>query len=145
MAVPWLYLRLCHHKLGSVWRLCETFRTTFVHTILKAGYEKLHESLHTKRYQIVNGVVEVKGDNMGTGDEKGVPNFWLTALKSYVEYEEEIYYISKRDEEALKFLKDIKWCRVDHPKGFKLDFFFDTNPFFQESCIDEDVSQKGGK
>ncbi|KAH0664281.1 hypothetical protein KY284_029212 [Solanum tuberosum] len=83
--------------------------------VLEAKYEKLHGSLNSKRYEIVNGVVEVKGDNMGTGDEKGVPNFWLTALKSYAKYEEEIY-ISKRDEEALKFLKDIKWCRVDHPK-----------------------------
>ncbi|XP_055832724.1 nucleosome assembly protein 1;2-like isoform X2 [Solanum dulcamara] len=67
-------------------------------------------------------------------EEKGVPNFWLTALKSCAKYEEEIY-ISKRDEEALKFLKDIKWCRVDHPKGFKLDFFFDTNPFFKNSVL----------
>ena len=29
------------------------------------------------------------------------------------------------DEEALKFLKDIKWCRIDVPNGFKLEFFFD--------------------
>ncbi|KAH0668086.1 hypothetical protein KY285_029292 [Solanum tuberosum] len=102
--------------------------------VLEAKYEKLHGSLNLKRYEIVNGVVDVKGDNMGTGDEKGVPNFWLTALKSYAKYEEEIY-ISKRDEEALKFLKDIKWCRVDHPKGFKFDFFFDTNPFFKNSVL----------
>ncbi|XP_069155378.1 nucleosome assembly protein 1;4-like isoform X2 [Solanum lycopersicum] len=37
-------------------------------TVLEAKYEKLHESLHMKRYEIVNGVVEVKGDNMETGD-----------------------------------------------------------------------------
>ncbi|XP_060218555.1 nucleosome assembly protein 1;2-like isoform X2 [Lycium barbarum] len=111
--------------------------------VLEAKYEKLHESLYPKRYEIVNGVVEVKGvdlapvdhsDNKGTGDEKGVPNFWLTALKSFAKYEDEIY-VSKRDKEALKFLKDIKWCRVDHPKGFKLDFFFDTNPFFKNSVL----------
>ena len=39
------------------------------------------------------------------------------------------------DEEALKFLKDIKWCRIDVPKGFKLEFFFDTNPFFKNSVL----------
>ena len=39
------------------------------------------------------------------------------------------------DEEALKFLKDIKWCRIDVLKGFKLEFFFDTNPFFKNSVL----------
>ncbi|KAJ8560109.1 hypothetical protein K7X08_004167 [Anisodus acutangulus] len=66
-----------------------------------------------KRYEIVNGVVEVKGVDLAPvdhGDEKGVPNFWLTVLKSIAEYEEEIY-MSERDEEALKFLKKSK-CDV---------------------------------
>ena len=39
------------------------------------------------------------------------------------------------DEEALKFLKDIKWCRIDVPNGFKLEFFFDTNPFLKNSVL----------
>ncbi|PHU14886.1 hypothetical protein BC332_16091 [Capsicum chinense] len=56
--------------------------------VLKAGYEKLHESLRTKRYKIVNGVVEVESGNMGTGDEKGVPNFWLTAMNVFEKYKE---------------------------------------------------------
>ncbi|XP_047046167.1 nucleosome assembly protein 1;2-like, partial [Lolium rigidum] len=43
--------------------------------------------------------------------------------------------IQERDEEALKYLKDIKWCRIDDPKGFKLEFFFDTNPFFKNSVL----------
>lgn len=48
--------------------------------------------------------------------------------------------IQERDEEALKYLKDIKWSRVELPKGddqkgdaskgFKLEFFFDPNPYF---------------
>ncbi|XP_015077914.1 nucleosome assembly protein 1;4-like [Solanum pennellii] len=103
-------------------------------TVLEAKYEKLHESLHMKRYEIVNGIVEVEGDNMGTGDEKGIPNFWLTAMKAFEIYEDEMN-ISPGDEEALKYLKDIKCCSVDHPKGFKLEFFFDTNPFFKNSVL----------
>ena len=43
--------------------------------------------------------------------------------------------VSERDEEALKYLKDIKWCRIDNPKGFKLEFFFDTNPFFKNTVL----------
>lgn len=43
--------------------------------------------------------------------------------------------ISERDEGALKYLKDIKWSRIDNPKGFKLEFFFDTNPCFKNSVL----------
>ncbi|KAL4590547.1 hypothetical protein LXL04_003479 [Taraxacum kok-saghyz] len=58
---------------------------------LEAKYQKLYEPLHSKRYDIVNGVVEVDGvkseDAMEQTDdkaieEKGVPNFWLTAMKT---------------------------------------------------------------
>lgn len=41
----------------------------------------------------------------------------------------------KRDEHALKYLKDIKWCRIHNPKGFKLDFLFDPNPYFRNSVL----------
>ncbi|XP_010318498.2 nucleosome assembly protein 1;4 isoform X1 [Solanum lycopersicum] len=110
---------------------------------LEAKYQKLYEPLYSKRYEIVNGVVEVEGVDeapMIQGDdnetenvpEKGVPNFWLTAMKTNEILAEEI---SERDEEALKYLKDIKWCKLDDRKGFKLEFFFDTNPFFKNSVL----------
>lgn len=107
---------------------------------LEAKYQRLYEPLYSKRYEIVNGIIEVEGANAtaneeGTGkgpEEKGVPNFWLRALKTNERVAEEI---SERDEEALRYLKDIKWCRIDDPKGFKLDFFFDTNPFFKNSVL----------
>ncbi|XP_009626394.1 nucleosome assembly protein 1;4-like isoform X1 [Nicotiana tabacum] len=108
---------------------------------LEAKYQKLYAPLYTKRYEIVNGVVEVEGVNealMNQGEdkeaenEKGVPNFWLTAMKTNEILAEEI---SERDEEALKYLKDIKWCKIDDRKGFKLEFFFDTNPFFTNSVL----------
>ncbi|KAF5186069.1 Nucleosome assembly protein, partial [Thalictrum thalictroides] len=108
---------------------------------LEAKYQKLYEPLYSKRYDIVTGVVEVEGvkseaaaDNEGdkATEEKGVPDFWLTAMKTNEILAEEI---SERDEEALKFLKDIKWYRIDDPKGFKLEFFFDPNPFFKNSVL----------
>ncbi|XP_060205905.1 nucleosome assembly protein 1;4 [Lycium barbarum] len=108
---------------------------------LEAKYQKLYEPLYTKRYEIVNGVVEVEGVNEAlvnpgadkeTENEKGVPNFWLNAMKTNEILAEEI---SERDEEALKYLKDIKWCKLDGRKGFKLEFFFDTNPFFKNSVL----------
>ncbi|KAL2899584.1 Nucleosome assembly protein 1 2 [Bienertia sinuspersici] len=108
---------------------------------LEAKYQKLYEPLYTKRYDIVNGVVEVEGVTNETTteqgeekepEEKGVPNFWLTAMKTNEVLAEEI---TERDEGALKYLKDIKWARIDEPKGFKLDFFFDSNPFFKNTVL----------
>ncbi|CAD5176931.1 unnamed protein product, partial [Musa acuminata subsp. malaccensis] len=110
--------------------------------VLEAKYQKLYEPLYTKRYEIVNGVVEVDGIKNESSvetlaedkasEEKGVPDFWLTALKTNEVLAEEI---QERDEEALKYLKDIKWCRIDNPKGFKLEFFFNSNPYFKNSVL----------
>ncbi|KAK4395113.1 Nucleosome assembly protein 1 [Sesamum angolense] len=107
---------------------------------LEAKYQKLYEPLYTKRFEIVNGIVEVEGvaeaskeqEETQANEGKGVPEFWLTAMKTNDILSEEI---SERDEEALKYLKDIKWCKIDNPKGFKLEFFFDTNPFFKNSVL----------
>ncbi|GJW98781.1 nucleosome assembly protein 1;4-like protein [Tanacetum coccineum] len=108
---------------------------------LEAKYLKLYEPLYAKRYEIVNGLTEVEGvsndnvvdkeNNESTGD-KGVPNFWLTAMKSNDVLADEI---SESDEGALQYLKDVKWSRVAGAKGFKLEFFFDPNPYFKNSVL----------
>ncbi|KAI3944232.1 hypothetical protein MKW98_016462 [Papaver atlanticum] len=110
--------------------------------ILEAKYQKMYEPLYSQRFDIVNGVVEVDGvtkeveaDKEADKDaevEKGVPDFWLTAMKTNEVLMEEI---TERDEGALKYLKDIKWCRIEEPKGFKLEFFFDTNPYFKNAVL----------
>ncbi|KAL8138567.1 hypothetical protein V2J09_004568 [Rumex salicifolius] len=64
--------------------------------------------------------------------EKGVPSFWMNAMKTHEVLAEEI---TERDEGALQYLKDIKWCRVENPKGFKLEFFFNENPYFKNSLL----------
>ncbi|XP_020533957.1 nucleosome assembly protein 1;2 isoform X2 [Jatropha curcas] len=105
---------------------------------LEAKYQKLYEPLYTKRYEIVNGIKEVEGAtdevavNQEGDEEKGVPGFWLTAMKTNEVVGEEI---TERDEGALKFLKDIKWCRIDDPEGFKLEFYFDPNHYFKNSVL----------
>ncbi|XP_021275838.1 nucleosome assembly protein 1;3-like isoform X2 [Herrania umbratica] len=108
---------------------------------LEAKYQKLYQPLYAKRYDIVNGVGEAEGTpNEATMDqgedkaaeEKGVPDFWLTAMKNNEVLSEEI---TERDEGALKYLKDIKWYRIEEPKGFKLEFYFDTNPYFKNTLL----------
>ncbi|KAG9147559.1 hypothetical protein Leryth_007352, partial [Lithospermum erythrorhizon] len=101
---------------------------------LEAKYQKLYQPLYAKRYAIVNGEVEVSDvQTEGANKEgKGVPGFWFAALKNNAVTGEEI---SERDEEVLKYLKDIKWSKTDDPKGFKLEFFFDTNTYFKNSVL----------
>ncbi|CAN8301640.1 unnamed protein product [Cochlearia groenlandica] len=108
---------------------------------LEAKYQELYQPLYTKRYEIVSGNTEVEGvaedGKMDQGDEKaaeekGVPSFWLTALKNNDVLAEEI---TERDEGALVYLKDIKWCKIEEPKGFKLEFFFDQNPYFKQTLL----------
>lgn len=100
--------------------------------------------------------------------EKGVPDFWLTALKTNEVLSDEVLtynnanflvkikhfcftglpksvvkytspcsgvQILDDDEGALKYLKDIKWFRIDNPKGFKLEFYFAPNPYFKNAIL----------
>ncbi|KAJ4880401.1 Nucleosome assembly protein 1 [Raphanus sativus] len=110
--------------------------------VLEAKYEQLYQPLYAKRFEIVNGTTEIeltpedtKMDD-GQGEDKtavkGVPSFWLTALQNNDVTSEEV---TERDEEALKYLKDIKWCKTKEPKGFKLEFLFDSNPFFKNNVL----------
>ncbi|XP_071717545.1 nucleosome assembly protein 1;2-like [Rutidosis leptorrhynchoides] len=101
------------------------------------NYQKQYEALYSERYDIVNGVVEVAGVNNKAAnehdkEEKGVPNFWLTAMKNN---EELVHQIHERDEDVLKYLKDIKWFKTNEPGGFKLEFMFDANPYFKNSIL----------
>ncbi|XP_059633130.1 nucleosome assembly protein 1;2-like [Cornus florida] len=108
---------------------------------LEAKYQKLYQPLYTKRYDIVNGIVEAEGNTNDAAtdqgedkatEQKGVPDFWLTAMKTNEVISHEI---TERDEGALKFLKDIKWCRIDDPNGFRLEFHFANNPYFKNSVL----------
>ncbi|KAK1405128.1 Nucleosome assembly protein 14 [Heracleum sosnowskyi] len=120
---------------------CDELELKFVEEIvaLEEIYQKLYKSLYTKRYELVNGIVEpegVKSENAlehEEGDqEKGVPEFWLTAMKTNEILAKKI---NKRDDEALKYLEDIKCRDFDISKSFKLYFFFGTNPFFKNLVL----------
>jgi hypothetical protein len=45
------------------------------------------------------------------------------------------WQITERDEAALKYLKDIKWNNLDDNKGFLLEFYFNTNPYFKNPMV----------
>lgn len=67
--------------------------------------------------------------------EKGIPEFWLTALKNHVALSE---LITERDEEALRSLIDVRMSYLPGSQaGFKLEFEFDpkTNAFFTNTIL----------
>lgn len=64
-------------------------------------------------------------------DIKGIPDFWLTALKTHPSVSN---IISGRDDEALHYLTDIRMDFLDHP-GFSLSFDFAENPFFTNKTL----------
>lgn len=43
--------------------------------------------------------------------------------------------ITERDEAALKYVKDIKSSNLEDNKGFKLDFYFEGNPYFKNTVV----------
>ncbi|OMO76651.1 Nucleosome assembly protein (NAP) [Corchorus capsularis] len=95
-----------------------------------AKYQKLYEPLQAKRCDIVNGT-EAEGKD-DAEEILGVPDFWLTALKNNPVVGEKI---TEGDKGVLKYLKDVKSCRLEEQKGFKLEFYFDTNPFFKNTVL----------
>lgn len=64
-------------------------------------------------------------------DVKGIPEFWLSAMKNQISLAE---MITDRDEGALKSLTDIRMEYLDRP-GFRLIFEFDENEYFTNKTI----------
>lgn len=69
-------------------------------------------------------------DDKSAADVKGIPEFWLSAMKNSSLAET----ITDRDEGALKFLTDIRMEYLDRP-GFRLIFEFAENEFFTNKTI----------
>ena len=73
---------------------------------------------------------EAEKDTTVDADAKGIPEFWLSAMKNSSLAET----ITDRDEEALKSLTDIRMEYLDRP-GFRLIFEFAENEFFENKIL----------
>lgn len=71
-----------------------------------------------------------KKDEKSAADVKGIPEFWLSAMKNSSLAET----ITDHDEAALKSLTDIRMEYLDRP-GFRLIFEFAENEFFTNKTI----------
>ncbi|XP_074265457.1 nucleosome assembly protein 1;1-like [Silene latifolia] len=89
------------------------------------------------RYEIVNGIKPADQGEIKSGKGKGVPNFWLTALKAN---EVVATLIHKQDEDVLQYLDDISWRKIRSSKDdpnccIELKFCFGANPCFRNSVL----------
>lgn len=120
---------------------------------LEKKYFAKFTPLYQKRAEIVNGKVEPTEDEVEAGkaeqedaadaeseppkdseskeETKGIPEFWLSAMKNQVSLAE---MINDRDEEALRPLSDIRMEYLDRP-GFRLIFEFAPNDFFTNKTL----------
>jgi nucleosome assembly protein 1-like 1 len=122
---------------------------------LEKKYFAKFTPLYEQRSKIVNGNVEPTEQQVAAGEEdddsdeeekpkeekpkeekstekvSGIPEFWLSAMKNQVSLAE---MITDRDEQALKFLTDIRMEYLDKP-GFRLIFEFAENDFFTNKTI----------
>lgn len=122
---------------------------------LEKKYFKKFTPLYEQRAKIVNGQAEPTEDEIKSGeaeegedpeaeateasaeptdaneDAKGIPEFWLSAMKNHASLGE---LITDRDEEALKHLTDVRLEYLDRP-GFRLIFEFAQNDFFSNKTI----------
>ncbi|CZR58923.1 probable nucleosome assembly protein [Phialocephala subalpina] len=117
---------------------------------LEKKYFAKFTPLYQKRAKIINGVAEPTAEEIKSGEEdeeqdeaepvekseepsdvKGIPEFWLSAMKNQVSLAE---MITDRDEAALKDLTDVRMEYLEKP-GFKLLFEFAENEFFTNKTI----------
>lgn len=76
---------------------------------------------------------------LGKGDSEngtGIPGFWLKTLQQHSDVEE---FIEEWDEDVLQYLEDIEWSHLPDMNGFKLSFFFQSNPYFTNEVLTKEV------
>lgn len=123
---------------------------------LEKKYFAKFTPLYEKRSKIVNGQTEPTEEEVDAGKDeeeeddeegaektetreesepaepaKGIPEFWLSAMKNQISLAE---LITDRDEEALRSLIDIRMEYLDRP-GFRLIFEFADNDFFTNKTV----------
>ncbi|KAF9694888.1 hypothetical protein EKO04_007123 [Ascochyta lentis] len=123
---------------------------------LEKKYFAKFTPLYEQRAKIVNGSTEPTEEQVKVGEQededeedddeeqpekelnkdegkdvKGIPEFWLSAMKNQISLAE---MITDRDEAALKSLTDVRMEYLDRP-GFRLIFEFEENEFFTNKTI----------
>jgi nucleosome assembly protein 1-like 1 len=110
---------------------------------LEKKYLAKKEEFYGKRQPIISGEVDVPKtegeEEVGTEetDDKGVPQFWLTALSSHPSIGETI---TEDDVPALEALANITVAYNEDFSSFTLSFHFKENEFFKNAVLTKKYS-----
>ncbi|KAF8629780.1 hypothetical protein AX17_005559 [Amanita inopinata Kibby_2008] len=127
---------------------------------LEKKYLGLQKPLYERRHAIITGAVVPTSEEIEAGERysvkldeeytplpkdtppiaKEIPEFWLTALRNHVGLSE---IITDRDADALKHLIDIRLAYLEDEMssdtkgkpGFKIQFIFGPNDFFENEIL----------
>lgn len=84
--------------------------------------DETYESIKIKEFKPVENLA----------DQKGIPGFWLTAMKNNRILGVQV---EKKDEKLLKHLTDIEHIAIENSNDFILKFYFTPNDFIQNTVI----------
>ena len=99
---------------------------------LEAKYQSIYSKLYEERRAIVQGEKDETNALATPKQVKGVPQFWVCAI-AHMETIQAL--LSEDDVCCLEFLQDVT-CKDDEDgKGFTLSFFFEPNPYFENSIL----------
>ncbi|KAM5536351.1 hypothetical protein V8D89_009949 [Ganoderma adspersum] len=124
---------------------------------LEKKYLALQKPLYERRHAIISGTAQPTAEEVEAGEAQsikddpdytrlpkdvqpapaGIPEFWLTALRTHVHLGE---IITDRDADALKALTDIRieyLPSAETKPGFKLLFIFAANDFFENEVLEK--------
>jgi len=110
---------------------------------LEAKYQRLAQPIYKKRKAVVSGQMDddIKnhhGENNYIFDddkhpkEKGIPQFWACAINQMPVTEG---IVSEKDFECLEYLEDIRCFNYENGEGFRLEFHFASNKYFENSIL----------
>jgi len=83
-------------------------------------YNKLRQPYFSKRSELIGKI----------------PNFWVTA---FINHPQVSALLSEEDEEALQYLTKVEVNEFEDIKsGYKINFHFEDNPYFENKCISKE-------
>ena len=136
------YMKLRVDKLKQIHQEREALMKEYLEerASLEAKYEQLSQSFFEQRKQVIEGSMDeeiAQGESSSTdenGEEKdaGIPQFWACAIHQMPVTQG---LVEESDLECLAGIKDIRCVSHANGEGFKLEFEFGPNDFFENEVL----------
>ena len=110
---------------------------------MEAKYQQLSQPLYERRKDVILGKMDEQISSVNEAEEfavnadtdyieKGIPQFWACAIHQMPVTEG---IVSEKDIECLGYLEDVKCTNYENGEGFRLEFHFAPNDYFENSVL----------